>query len=106
MMDSTNSLNPVLNDMNSASGFQAVEAAPSFSLEATSATQQPMAYDEVFPGLPETTSNVQNDRTIGKWNNKLRVGSRNVTQVNLNAGAARCTSCKPSRFPAGFSYPA
>lgn len=84
MMDSTNSLNPVLNDMNSASGFQAAEAASSFSLETASASLQPMAYDDVFPGLPESTLNVQSDRTNGKWNNKLRVGSRNVTQVNSN----------------------
>jgi len=80
-MDSTNSLNPVLNDMNAASTFQAAEAAPSFSLETASASLQPMAYDDIFPGLPESTLNVQNDRTIGKWNNKLRVGTRNVTQV-------------------------
>ena len=85
MMDSTNSMNPVLSDMNGTSVFQVAEAVASFSLETASANQQPMAYDDVFPGLPESTLNVQLDKTIGKWNNKLRVGSRNVTQVNFNA---------------------
>ena len=42
-----------------------------------------MTYDDVFPGLPETAVNSSSDQTIGKWNNKLRVGSRNVTQVRL-----------------------
>jgi len=81
MMDSTNSMNPVLSDMNGTSVFQVAEAVASFSLETASANQQPMAYDDVFPGLPESTLNVQLDKTIGKWNNKLRVGSRNVTQI-------------------------
>lgn len=44
-----------------------------------------MTYDQVFPGLPETSVNSQADRTIGKWNTKLRVGSRNVTQVSWKA---------------------
>ena len=43
-----------------------------------------MTYNDVFPGLPETVGGAQPDRSIiGKWNNKLRVGSRNVTQVSL-----------------------
>ncbi|XP_057372624.1 vigilin-like [Daphnia carinata] len=40
-----------------------------------------MTYDDIFPGLPETAIGVRTDCTIGKWNNKLRVSSRNVTQV-------------------------
>lgn len=40
-----------------------------------------MTYDDIFPGLPETAIGGRTDCTIGKWNNKLRVSSRNVTQV-------------------------
>lgn len=40
-----------------------------------------MTYDDIFPGLPETSISNRSEGTIGKWNNKLRVGPRNVTQV-------------------------
>lgn len=40
-----------------------------------------VTYDDLFPGLPETLSSTQRDNAMGKWNNKLRVGPRNVTQV-------------------------
>lgn len=40
-----------------------------------------MSYDDIFPGLPETMVNAPPEGTMGKWNNKLRVGPRNVTQV-------------------------
>ena len=55
----------------------------SVAAAAVSLSAQAMTYDDVFPGLPETVVNAQRDKTIGKWNNKLRVGSRNVTQVNI-----------------------
>lgn len=51
------------------------------SLENSSLPPSAMTYDDIFPGLPETSISARTDCTIGKWNNKLRVGSRNVTQV-------------------------
>lgn len=45
------------------------------------ASSPAMSYDDIFPGLPETIVNAQPESSMGKWNNKLRVGPRNVTQV-------------------------
>ncbi|EFX88840.1 hypothetical protein DAPPUDRAFT_234231 [Daphnia pulex] len=53
----------------------------SFGLGSSSLPPSAMTYDDIFPGLPETAIGTRTDCTIGKWNNKLRVGSRNVTQV-------------------------
>lgn len=55
----------------------------SFGLGNPSVPPSAMTYDDIFPGLPETAIGSRTDSTIGKWNNKLRVGSRNVTQVYL-----------------------
>ena len=53
-----------------------------FGLTNPSVPASAMTYDDIFPGLPETSITTRSDCTIGKWNNKLRVGTRNVTQVN------------------------
>lgn len=54
----------------------------SYGLANSTVSASTMTYDDIFPGLPESTTGNRVDGTIGKWNNKLRVGSRNVTQVN------------------------
>lgn len=76
MMESSNSI--LIGDINNSSAYQELEN--NFGL-AHQPTPAAMTYDDVFPGLPETAVNSTSDSTIGKWNNKLRVGSRNVTQV-------------------------
>jgi len=75
-MESSNSI--LIGDINNSSAYQELEN--NFGL-AHQPTPAAMTYDDVFPGLPETAVNSTSDSTIGKWNNKLRVGSRNVTQV-------------------------
>ncbi len=52
-----------------------------FGLATPTVPTSAMTYDDIFPGLPETAITTRSDCTIGKWNNKLRVGTRNVTQV-------------------------
>jgi len=48
----------------------------------TTSSTPAMTYDAVFPGLPEVVQlSARSEQAIGKWNNKLRVGPRNVTQV-------------------------
>ncbi len=71
----------VLGDSNGAAGFQA-GVAGNFAASKSSMPSPAMTYDDVFPVLPEvaTISN-RPEQAIGKWNNKLRVGPRNVTQV-------------------------
>lgn len=40
------------------------------------------SYDDLFPALPESAPAAQNTNSaMGKWNNKMRVGSSIVTQV-------------------------
>ena len=60
--------------------FMAIPA--NFAASKSSMPSPAMTYDDVFPVLPEvaTISN-RPEQAIGKWNNKLRVGPRNVTQV-------------------------
>jgi len=55
----------------------------SYQLSEALGTSKPaMTYDDTFPVLPEVaTGATQSGQPIGKWNNKLRVGTRNVTQV-------------------------
>lgn len=54
---------------------------PSYGIGNPSLATTPMTYDDIFPVLPDTAVNTRSDGMIGKWNNKLRVGPRNVTQV-------------------------
>lgn len=71
-----------------------------FALPSVSTPSPAMTYDDVFPGLPETVIAAQTDRTIGRWNNKLRVGSRSVTQVFF------CKACVlHSRLTPFFQHP-
>lgn len=56
-----------------------------FGLANPSVPASAMTYDDIFPGLPESAISNRGDGTIGKWNNKLRVGSRNVTQVTFGS---------------------
>lgn len=63
---------------------KAYEDAASYNLGNPSRTAASMTYetyDDIFPVLPDTAINPRADGMIGKWNNKLRVGPRNVTQV-------------------------
>lgn len=47
--------------------------------EPTSAVR---SYDDLFPALPESTPISQTPNNVmGKWNNKMRVGSSTITQV-------------------------
>lgn len=40
------------------------------------------SYDDLFPALPESTQVAQTtNNSMGKWNNKMRVGSSVITQV-------------------------
>lgn len=43
------------------------------------------SYDEVFPALPQSTSNTPGPQAnpLGQWNQKMRIGSSVVTQVNI-----------------------
>ena len=42
--------------------------------------QQLYVYDEVFPALPES-NNTTPMSDLGKWSNKMRIGSSVITQV-------------------------
>ena len=81
MMDPTSNDTTFVLGENGATGFQPGVAA-NFAASKSSMPSPAMTYDDVFPVWPEvaTISN-RPEQAIGKWNNKLRVGPRNVTQV-------------------------
>lgn len=51
-------------------------------IEESAAYEPSCSYDDLFPALPESAPAAQNSNSaMGKWNNKMRVGTSVITQV-------------------------